>query len=976
MTSETDVKNYGQILASADTIHDFASNRCTNLPNLDKYSKVLSNGGITGTFSEQAVFTFYKEKLKTELRYQLESYGTLPQTKVYIKEKTSKDKDKDKDWKKELRELIGNGINNVHLCVDCQKHNIYDTNLIQNKKYVLLNTIAGALDTASKDKKNGVICHVTTEIHCKLYEENGQEDGEDFETIITYNGNEQILEFKLPQVKCLQPTKPPNKKQKCEPKQVECLRFNQYGVAEPNHKDKFTVSNLCSSTRWKEAFKNHTEKKIEDSTNDITPTVVKRSLDYTQVAFVKKLDDLRSQPNAILINSQRANPAINCVFLVTFDKLCFLKALYENVPVLYEKPGLHFSTFYFYNPSASQNLDPQTIIDMLNSELAKIQDVKLDSFKNAFKILDLSNLFKKIENKIYEKKQSPPRPVTRYITPLAPLSQETRDLLLNVGKVAMGCTLLVKAYNEPLHKLIYSEDLVRERGFNQLDKALIGQSNTNVAKQRLRIHDIIPNNYLIEFAKEFDADVEEDDFQSTYYTVSMLVTFIRRTKNIRVSSRDKPPVNYKTDVSDKALSKQEYLSGELYKFQKLQTMLETVFSAHPSKTISKEQLYTKLNDQFVQLLGKRGNKIIVSNIMKYIDKSIQTLESRIDALTNSRTPPYSNFSSFLSQVFRQKSCDAAIDFLLFLREKYIDEYFRNLYEGLKLIGHFGENSQYEIDFMKKLLQPHSPHVILPDPFVTPPPAAIPESNNSESKKTTFYEKILQGVKHIGTTIGAYFTFSHMFSLRQPSSGRTGGTGGTDNTDDVPAAPAKTEYDIEDVMILDDICLAYDPDDYEDLTELAEEYLYDVYKWANESYDGVGTVGNDDYEGDFIIINDLPKYTNLIEDMTTTITALMKSKSNLENLLTITPEPDDVVSTPAQQIGTKRPYEGEQPEQKIPKKRGGKRPHTIAKQTLQHIVSAYKPKRRRMYYKVVVVHSKKTRQLMAVRNIRKLLTRLK
>jgi hypothetical protein len=189
-----------------------------------------------------------------------------------------------------------------------------------------LNNVTTEWDTARKDRKLGIPCVIKkTTGDVLMYEPDEPQhifkvfyEGEANKNILKYNNNELIT-------------------------------FSTKG-AHPNYGDSFSVANLCQQI-------------VDNRTKDITAPVqkvvdgvgrvlLKRSLDYTQVAFVKELNTSNTE---ILIGGDIDTSTNRVFILVTFDRLCFLKALYENIPVLFEESDSAGSTLYLCNNSQSAN---------------------------------------------------------------------------------------------------------------------------------------------------------------------------------------------------------------------------------------------------------------------------------------------------------------------------------------------------------------------------------------------------------------------------------------------------------------------------------------------------------------------------------------------------------------------------------------------------------------------------------------------
>ena len=396
MASGSEPPTYQQILASADTLHDFNDEkRCKkdnkkdkkdksnkiDLTNYDRIITTIFNGIKEGKTFEDHVEAYFA---KTEpYKYDVNILKTLPSTIVYTKHNQNK-----KEWKDEFNTKLKTKNVNFVFLIDCQKHNFYTNKQVEAKEYEIWNTIAGAWDTAAKDKKNGINRVVNVEVECDLCEP-GQVS---YKTLIKYNeveNKEKIKKIKYNTLHWVEGWVEGRVEGGAE--DVLLLTFDKQGKPTPNYRDILTVQNLCDpkTVTDQQIIKLTT---VRDKPNGAC--LLKRSLDYTQVALVKALNDdeekekkrkekrrneikneiIRKYPNepkeAIekMINekikeedkSTIEKPEKPRLFvLVTFDRLCFLKALCEGVPVLYEKGGLEASTFLLCSNKALEAKKPE-----------------------------------------------------------------------------------------------------------------------------------------------------------------------------------------------------------------------------------------------------------------------------------------------------------------------------------------------------------------------------------------------------------------------------------------------------------------------------------------------------------------------------------------------------------------------------------------------------------------------------------------
>lgn len=955
MTTQPD--ELGQILASADTLHDFTGNRCSgDKLNLTKYQSNVAKALGDSAYSEDKVMEYFKKNSGIEA-VDLDAYDGMPNTFSFIMKKG------DTEWKKNLLDKLQTFYSvaeTLYLCVDCQKHMIYDSDMIRTNQFTLLENVASAFDTASKDRKQSKPClvknvdaqHSDVNIVCNLY------DIEDSaaQTQIKYEATQpskQTLYFI-------------HKGQK----PILALTYDGNDV-QPNYKDFLTVKNLCSGNT------SQATPELLKVTPPVPVVLIKRSLDYTQVAFVKELVSLvdTGNPQKIMIVNKDltlSSPKSPTFIFVTFDKLCFLKALYEGVPVLYEKPGLNYSTFYHYSPR----------VPSITPEKAEIY------FKQ---------YFEEVKAK-YQSKKRNTQTALSYLgfevndpQLIAEKHQENAKIL---GRFQAGFDSLVAAFNENLHDtLYYQPELLTLDKFNSLDKKLIGTSSKTDRSppgkgSRIVIHDVIPNTYIIGFANTLIPDITEDDFETMYYTVSMLIDLINSTSKVqRTSQRSTTAINY--SQTEKLSTKEDNLRHKLEGLRKIVSKLNSL----SDKLVAPKQILEVVPEELhFYLKLRKGNRINLKAYIKSIGVEIDAIANRIEGLEKKGAKArYRNIESLILQGFRQSKRDTAVDFLKYLRMNYIEEYLANIWNAVKLLG-----------VTKKVNISSN----------TPETKDVPDEYNSLEELF----KILEPVPgfapsfHEGGSGGKEEAFEGTESDSDVDM-----SGSEDTDEEVPEAPAKPSEDtLELYMTYRDIILRYDKDDYEDLTENAYDHLEWVYEWARDplSIDIEFGLMVSPQKESAMVDNEAveektkqPQTTSLIQfyntllELTNNITLLNIGmiyneynelsasdmdyiKSELQLLKTEVDKLENLF------FSTKRPRENvQQPyvHRVIRARTGGKsflsnpktssRPKVLAQKTLSLIADLYKPKKKRTYHRIAV-HTPRTRTLMAIRNINKLLKRLK
>lgn len=163
----------------------------------------------------------------------------------------------------------------------------------------------------------------------------------------------------------------------------QSLRWNALSV------DK-TVPNLCANIHdtdnksdlglWKLKKPDNFKAMIYD---------IKRSLDYGQVAFVEKMNSLKNQVKAVHwhvykyrnlkkdifdVHNTTDNSAINV--LVTFDRLCFMRARLIGVPTIF---SVGADKYFLYKGMVSTEVAHQNLIDVYANRIKTILNIPIDS---------------------------------------------------------------------------------------------------------------------------------------------------------------------------------------------------------------------------------------------------------------------------------------------------------------------------------------------------------------------------------------------------------------------------------------------------------------------------------------------------------------------------------------------------------------------------------------------------------------------
>ena len=133
---------------------------------------------------------------------------------------------------------------------------------------------------------------------------------------------------------------------------------------------------------------------------------IKRSADYAQVQMVNLCNNKRNSPEFYVFNTHQPDNVFDVFFvLITFDKLCFMKAINEECPCIFvsNKKGLDGTTTYRLHVYVKHVFDANYIIQKIAAikELNNnsYSDLILKKLKDHNTIIDTDNFTKLFKEK-------------------------------------------------------------------------------------------------------------------------------------------------------------------------------------------------------------------------------------------------------------------------------------------------------------------------------------------------------------------------------------------------------------------------------------------------------------------------------------------------------------------------------------------------------------------------------------------------
>ena len=328
-----------QVLAAADTLHDFDGNRCPqlndNIENMpDNIQTVLKQikGRTDGRDFEEKTMFYLADRREDGYKYAFASFNLVKHPKEIegnsIDKKFVVNIDKYRiPYKHYVRDvLMALYPAGVGFHVDCIKLYFYDVSTIDrhegvadfHQKVLKYNTIAAEWDKASKDASTSYPMLLTDQKEINIDEMYMSDDIHKFnakfvvkpdktnviELALVNNGN--VISSVEMDMKYLTETTVHNS--------VKDLCSYIQGMSESN------TDAFYSFVRSAKLYFKDDPKAFRHFIYNI-----KRSLDYGQVYMIKNIND----------NQVAGFPKSH--FLVTFDKLCYMKALMEGTPVMFQK---------------------------------------------------------------------------------------------------------------------------------------------------------------------------------------------------------------------------------------------------------------------------------------------------------------------------------------------------------------------------------------------------------------------------------------------------------------------------------------------------------------------------------------------------------------------------------------------------------------------------------------------------------------